>query len=89
MEPPYGISDGGVQPEPWRIPKLGAGGQGSSNQRSIGQGAFGSTFGEFQTAWASTGIGAGFAQGGWPGRMAPSIHRGMFGGNGWRTGGAY
>jgi len=89
MESPGGIKDGGVSLEPWQIPKLGGSGTGSSSQRSIGQGAFGVAFSEFQGAWASTGIGAGFAAGSWPGKLAQAFHRGMFGGNGIRTGGSY
>lgn len=94
VESYYGAaSDGGLFERPWEIPRLGGSGTGSSNQRSIGQAGFGSTFGENQSAWASTGIGGGFAN--WPGKLQPAWtgslmqHRGMFGGFGVRTGGAY
>ena len=89
MESPGGISSGGISIEPWRIPRFGAGGQGSSNQRSLGQGSSGTGFEEMQKAWSSTGVGGGFGTGEWPGEMAPAMHRGLFGGPGIRTGGGY
>lgn len=81
MESPGGISDGGVGIEPWQIPKFGGG-------TTVGGKDWGtSPTGVPAQGLASTGAGGTFAQGEWPGTMAPAWHRGFFGGVGTRTGG--
>jgi len=84
MESPGGIASGGVSIEPWQVPRFGSSVGG--NGRGIGQAAGGTGIGSAQ-GLGSTGMGGGFAQGGWPGKMAPAVHRGFFGGEGIRTGG--
>jgi len=81
------ISDGNVSIQPWQIPRQGDGG--SSSQRSVGQHWTGSFSAPSSQGLGSTGIGGSFVQGSWPGKMAPVFHRGFYGGEGIRTGGAY
>lgn len=78
-----GIKDGGVGIEPWQIPRFGGG-------TTIGGKSWAtSPTGVPAQGQAATGVGGTFAEGNWAGKLPSGAHRGWYGGEGIRTGGAY